>query len=258
MIAITAMPLWVSAVALVGVLTALAMCGPFLVRRYVDLHRLRANNEVAGFKFATLGVLYAVLLAFAVIVVWQKFDDADGAVTREAGAATTIYRLAAGIGDAAGATLRADMTDYLRAAIRDDWPAMARGMASPAANRALDKIYADLLTYTPADARGGAALADILRQLDGVTTARRERLALASGIVPGVMWLVLFGGALVTVGFTFFFGTENLRAQTLMTGALSLLIFSGLFIIVAIDHPFTGAVSVEPAPLAGVLRDFAR
>jgi hypothetical protein len=41
-----------------------------------------------------------------------------------------------------------------------------------------------------------------------------------------------------------------------MTGALSLLIFAGLLIIVAIDRPFTGSVSVDPAPLAAVLRDF--
>jgi hypothetical protein len=30
------------------------------------------------------------------------------------------------------------------------------------------------------------------------------------------MWVVLFGGAFLTIGFTFFFGAENLRAQSLM------------------------------------------
>ena len=79
---------------------------------------------------------------------------------------------------------------------------------------------------------------------------------MASGIVPGVVWLVLLVGAFVTIGFTFFFGTENLRAQALMTGALALLIFFGLLIIIAIDHPFTGTVSVEPEPLLTVLEDF--
>jgi hypothetical protein len=41
----------------------------------------------------------------------------------------------------------------------------------------------------------------------------------------------------VTIAFTFFFGTRNLRAQTMMTGLLALLIFSELLIIVAIDRP---------------------
>ena len=35
----------------------------------------------------------------------------------------------------------------------------------------------------------------------------------ADGIVPAIIWVVLFGGAFLTIGFTFFFGAENLRAR---------------------------------------------
>ena len=95
---LTTRPLWVLGL-LALLLTALAMCGPFLVRRYVTLERLTTNNEVAGFKFATLGVLYAVLLAFAVILVWERFNDAEHAVAAEAGSAATLYRLALSMGE---------------------------------------------------------------------------------------------------------------------------------------------------------------
>jgi hypothetical protein len=64
------------------------------------------------------------------------------------------------------------------------------------------------LTFTPGDSRGAVLLAEILHQLDLVTQARRARLVLASGIVPKILWLVLFGGAVLTIGFTLFFGTE--------------------------------------------------
>jgi hypothetical protein len=60
----------------------------------------------------------------------------------------------------------------------------------------------------------------------------------------------------VTVGFTFFFGTENLRAQALMTGALAALIFAGLLTIVAIDHPFAGTLKVGPDAVTAVIVDF--
>jgi hypothetical protein len=66
--------------------------------------------------------------------------------------------------------------------------------------------------------------------------------------------VVLFGGAFLTIGFTFFFGAENLRAQSLMTGALSILIFAGLLTVVAIDHPFAGTVKVGPGLLQPWLR----
>jgi hypothetical protein len=254
---LTFLPLWLSATLLVGLPTLLAMAGPILIRRRLSLERLRANNEVAGFKFATVGVLYAVLLAFAVIVVWEKFGDAEGHAADEAGAAVTIYRLSGGIEGDTGSQLRAAVSTYLSTAIADDWPAMERGEASPATTRALDAAYSTLLTFNPTDRRGSAVLTETLRQLDAVTQARRARLVVATGIVPGIVWFVLFGGAIVTVAFTFFFATDNLRAQTLMTGALTALIFSGLLVIVVIDRPFAGIVKVSPEALSAALHDFS-
>ena len=244
--------LWLSAILLVGLTTLVSMSGPIIVRRYVTLERLSTNNEVAGFKFATLGVLYAVLLAFAVIVVWERFNDAEKYVAQEAGAAATLYRLSKGIGEP-GAALQNKVTDYLEAAIDKDWPAMERRRPSPEVTHALNEVYATVLTVRAGDGRETAILSEILHQLDLVTESRRARLVMATGVVPGLVWLVLFGGAALTIGFTFFFGTENLRAQTMMTGALSVLIFSALLTILAIDHPFSGTVKVGPDALAAVL-----
>ena len=261
MMFLTTQSLWLAAFVLVGVTTAIAMASPVLVRRAFGLDKLSANNEVAGFKFATVGVLYAVLLGFAIIVVWEKFSDAESGVAQEAGAAATVYRLAAGIGDAPGdggpgTALRERLNTYVETVIHEDWPAMERGGASPAATRALDATYAAALSYSPNDRRGEAVLTEVLRQLDAMTQARRARLVLAAGIVPEIIWIVLFVGAVLVIGFTLFFGAENLFAQTLMTGVLTVLIFSGLLIIVAIDHPFAGSVKVTHEALSTVLENF--
>ena len=74
--------------------------------------------------------------------------------------------------------------------------------------------------------------------------------------MPGVLWFVLVGGAVLTIGFTLFFGAESLRIQALMAGILSFLIGSGLLVITAIEHPFTGTVKVQPQALSLVLQDF--
>jgi Na+/proline symporter len=250
-------PLWISAVILLVPTTLLAMAGPILVRRFFDFKQLRTNNEVAGFKFATVGVLYAVLLAFAVIVVWEKFNQAESDVAKEAGAAATVYRLIRGIDPEHAAAIRKATTDYLNSAIASDWPAMANGKQSRATTEALNEVYHATLKFHSFGGDEGLILAEILRQIDQISEARRERLVMADGIVPTVIWLVLFGGAFLTVGFTLFFATENLRAQVLMTGALSVLIFAGLLTVVAIAHPFAGTVKVGPEALASVVNDFA-
>lgn len=249
------LPLWAAAILLVVLPTIAAMCGPVLMRHRIGLEQLASNNDIAGFKFATVGVIYAVLLAFAVIVVWEKFSDAEIAVVQEAGASATIYRLTAGPDPEAVAT-RAAMSNYLRLAINRDWPRMATGNESREVTQALNALYAAALRLMVNGLRQPAIFAETFKQLDAVTQARRTRLHLATGIVPGIVWLVLYCGAVLTVGFTFFFGTENLAAQVMMTGILSIIVFMGLLVIVSIDHPFTGSVHVGSDPLQSVIEDF--
>ena len=253
-----AMPLWASITIVVALPTIIAMFGPAVVRRTVGLERLAANNEVAGFKFAVLGVVYAVLLGFAVIVVWEKFHDAESAVAQEAGTTTTLFRLSQGMTAQAGAAFRDRLDAYIYVAIQDDWPAMANGEMSPAATQAINDLYGAALAEHPADERAVAVLSQVLTQLNELTQARRIRLVLAQGSVPGVVWAVLAVGAVVTVGFTFFFGTPSLRAQGLMTALLALTIFMGLLVIMSINGPFTGGVSVGFEPLQTVLMEFGR
>ena len=252
---LSGLPLWIAAILLVVLPTIAAMCGPVLMRRQIGLEHLASNNDIAGFKFATVGVIYAVLLAFAEIVVWEKFSDAETAVVQEAGVSATLYRLAAGPEPAAVAT-RAALGNYLRLAIDREWPLMARKKESREVTQALDALYAVALRLTENGSRHPAIFVEIFKQLDAITQARRTRLHLATGIVPGIVWLVLSCGAVLTVGFTFFFGTENLSAQVMMTGILSVIVFMGLLVIVSIDHPFTGPVHVGSEPLQTVVEDF--
>jgi uncharacterized protein DUF4239 len=252
---LTSQSIWISGAIIVGGGTLLSMFGPALVRRYVALDRLTINNEIAGFKFATVGVLYAVLLAFVIIVVWEKFSEAEANVVREAGAAENLYRLSQGLGDFSGPDLRKSVAAYLKAAMADDWPDMDKGIvgAGGPAKQALDAIYRMVTVVN--DQRNRAVVAEIFTQLDRMTEARRSRLIAAEGAVPNVIWLVLLGGAAVTIAFTFFFGMESLTAQTVMTALLALLIFSELLVVIVIDRPFTGAVKVPPTALVEVLAD---
>jgi len=200
---------------------------------------------------------YAVLLAFAIVVVWEKFNDAENNVAREASAVATVFRLSEGLSPERRAAVRAAMTLYLKTAISKDWAAMERGTGDPEVTRALTDVYTTVLNARAGDRSNEFLLTEILRQLDEVSSARRSILVSADGNVPGILWFVLIGGAIVTVSYTFFFGTPNLHAQSVMTGALSALVFSGLLTAIVIDHPFAGPVKVEPEALVHVFEDFA-
>jgi len=124
-------------------------------------------------------------------------------VAQEAGAATTIYRLPEGLSAQPGTALRNAMTNYRNAVIARDWPAMGQGVTSGyrATRLALDGAYAALLAYPPSQPRAAVLESEILRQLDSITQARRARLIAAEGLVPSVIWPVLFGGAFIAIHF---------------------------------------------------------
>jgi Protein of unknown function (DUF4239) len=251
---LVSLPLWQLIFLIVVLPTAVAMAAQALIHQLVGVERLVKNNEIAGFKFATVGVIYAVLLAFTVIVVWEKFSAAENAVDQEAAAIASLFRYSEGKEPQAH-TLRMAIMDYASSTIHDEWRAMAHESESQYTTRALDALYSGALALGRTGTRETADMAEVFTQLDNITSARRIRLHLATGLVPSVVWASLYAGALLTVGFTLFFGSENLPAQISITGVLSVLVTLGLVVIISIDHPFTGPVSVQPDPLEAVVSE---
>jgi len=60
------------------------------------------------------------------------------------------------------------------------------------------------------------------------------------------MWSVMIVGAIITIGFSFLFGMENLWAQSFMVASLAGIITLVLLLIVALDHPYAGIITVTP------------
>jgi Ni/Fe-hydrogenase subunit HybB-like protein len=56
----------------------------YLVQRYWAHEKRREHTEVAGFIFAGVAVLYAVLLAFVVILGWETLNGAHATTYTEA------------------------------------------------------------------------------------------------------------------------------------------------------------------------------
>ncbi len=68
-----------------------------------------------------------------------------------------------------------------------------------------------------------------------------------------MIWLVLLVGGTITVSYAFFFGMKNIKAQYMITAALTVTIKLILFMIYILDHPFTGTSKVSTEPLKQVM-----
>jgi uncharacterized protein DUF4239 len=234
------------AILLVGALPALAVGGAMLVRRVVGPEVLERHNEVAGFIYAVIGVVYAVLLGFTAIIVWEQFRHAQHGVEREANALASLYRDAQVFPPDVRTQVEALLRAYARVVVEKEWPAMAEGKSSPEAWEAYNRLWRTYHEFRPQDDHQLAWYSESLQRMNELGDQRRDRLLSTRSGVPGVIWTVLLGAGAITIGFSFFFSTRNVRAQALMVAGLSVTIGVVLFSIFALERPFAGVTRIEP------------
>lgn len=238
---------WVVALGLVAVAEIYSIGLMLLFRTQMGAERLALNNEVAGFKFAVVGVFYAVLLAFVVVAVWEDYHETETAVRNEAKALSDLHQASYALPEDVGGTMRKHLVSYTRQVRDVEWEAMAKGQASTGAAKELHDLGETILQGKP-DQADVALYHHILDLLTIVNDNRNGRLDSADGSVPSVLWLVLIAGGAITLGYPSFFGSSNITAQTLMTAALAALVALTAFVAVVLDYPFTGDVRISRAP----------
>ena len=238
---------------IVAAYVGFSILGLFVIRAFFPTHKFKLHNDVAGSIFATLGVIYAVLLAFMVIVTWQNFDEANKNVAREANYLADLYRDSTPLPAAFRSELKTDLKNYVDNIINDEWPIMAKGERSAKVQAAQEKLWSLYSGFLPKNETAKVFFAESVKKLNEAVEMRRQRLLDAvTGIHPILYFVLIFGG-LLTVAYTLLFGSENFGPQLIMTSMLATLIALTLFTIMAFDYPFTGDISIKPDVFRTVL-----
>ena len=86
-----------NAAAVIGFSIFYASSGVVLVRRIVHGRISEGHNDLPVPIFQTAGTIYAVLLAFSVIAVWQSYGAARENEAEEASTLATLYRQTNGL-----------------------------------------------------------------------------------------------------------------------------------------------------------------
>ena len=232
---------------------AISIGGILLVRRFFDVKKLRGHNDIAGPVFSTLGVVYAVILAFVMVISWQNYDRASNDVVREANLYADIYRDFSGFPDPQRTQARETMDTYIRTVIEEEWPLLASGGHSRRAQEILAELWTMYAAFEPRTEVEIAFYREALAKMNLAGELRRMRLLEARTGIHPVLWFMLLAGGLLTITSTFFFGSEHLPAQLIITNLLSVLIALMLLTTLVLDYPFSGGVSIGPDAFQQVL-----
>jgi hypothetical protein len=214
-------------------------------RHFVKRHVREGHNEVLIPIFLTAGTIYAVLLAFVVIAVWEAHDAANANAAEEASTLATMYRQTTGMPPDERREMRGLLREYTEAVVSQEWQIQAKtGGASPNARHLVAETYRVFGRLTPAEASAPISV-EFLRAFSVVAADRNRRTLEADEQLPNILWFVLLLGAAIVIGMTFFLYMQVFWLHYVISGAMAFLIGTLLIMILLLNRPFTGPLAVD-------------
>ena len=230
-----------------------------LVMALAEGERARAFKAISPGMLPPLGIIFGLFVAFTAAQVWTDNDRANTAVDREASALRAVVVLAATFPGEPESRLRVLIRRHIEQAVTQEWPTMARGTASL---RFTPPLLVEALQLTLAlapDSEGQKnAQREIATALETAFDSRRQRIIISQSQVNLVKWLCLFVQAAAALFAIAMIHCDNRIASAITLGLFATGVAASVLLIASHDRPFTGEISVGPAPLLQVMPDANR
>ena len=244
---------WQLAFILTAFFALFSACGLIVVRRIISKHNLKVHNEIAGPIFGVMGTVYAVLLAFVVVITWENHDVTKQNIDKEVGALESLYVNAEAFQAPMKQELRADIGEYAEAIARDGWPKLKIGEESPIITAAIYKIAKLCASFEPKNKTEEIFLDKSIDRINELYELRGKRLRDSRNGIHPILWTTLIWGGVITIFISSIFESENRSLHIVTATSLSMLIVVALFIILELDFPFTGKLGIPPTAFQDLL-----
>lgn len=244
---IYSIPLPVLFLLIIAPCLAIGFGGAWLVRQ-LEWEVARDDNDAIVLTHAFAGVLYAVALGLLVVNVQSGYTEVKLVAMKEANSVEDMFINSQALSGQESAQIQKLVQTYLNAVI-DEWTTIGdqKDSALPS-HGLLEELTSSVLRYTPVTEKDFIIYSQMLAGLNDMLDMRRERLHLGRDGVGPVTWSVVTIGALITIGMTWFYQTNSPRTQYGLSCMMSVMFGLMIFLIVAMDHPLLGRLSVDSAP----------
>jgi len=245
---------------IVGGSALYAFVGVLLGRRLLHGRVQEGHNDVVVPMFLTAGVLYAVLLGFTVVALWEGYASASTNAAEEAAALVPLYRSTNGMPAVVGAKMRQHARVYVEEVVKDEWPTQAAsGKGSSKARKAIGDMFRAFGdgTISRQDKKDYPFIfSTFMQSVTAVTGMRNKRNIQANESMPWIMWLAAIVGAAVVVSMSFLLYMERPWPHIVMASSMAALIGLLLFICLVLSHPFSGPLAITPESFENTIAVF--
>ena len=235
--------------------------GVFLYRTFAQkwIHGRRSANEMIGLTLAAFSTLYGILLGLLAVEAYQDFAAVKDIVSKEALTVAALHRDFEGYPQPIRGELQDKLRDYAREAIETLHPADGASAVEAAHKSSpnLKALFDRVMGFQPALKSHETILAESFSRLNLLVEHRRYLIVAGDDGIPPELWRVVCLGAFLLLGLMCLFDME-LHVHLILSGAMALFLGSVVFLIAALDNPFSGGLTVSAAPLEAVLEMLTR
>lgn len=206
--------------------------------------RFPRSFEQAAFFGTQIWLAYTLILSLTAVGAWSEYQGASEKVSREVATVEVLQRRALLYPEPVRTELDTLVRHYARAVADEEWAEQRVGRHPSAAKRHFARLNLLLGEFEPTNLPDQMVHAETLRELTTASEARRARIHATTSALPGVVWLVMLVGAgLALAGATHFVRVDDVAAHLTLVALMAAFVGLVVFVTVALDHPFQGAVT---------------
>ncbi len=247
---------WSVAAAVCFVTVVIPLIGLYFFHKVVPWNVREEDTSMVGLSYALCGGIFAVVLAFVAVGVYEAMDKTTATAAAEANSLCNLVFDSAGMPGEVGSRVREEVDQYIDTVTEKEWPSQqAYHMAESNFQEGWKQvrvINTEIAAWEPATPGQASINADMVRLVNQLYSARRTRLLAASAHLPAAVWEMLVIGLLLVTVFIYLYGPHSFKIHMAVTGLTMLSIGLVFTLIISLDYPFRGALSVDDEAFKGV------
>jgi hypothetical protein len=219
--------------------------------KYFHSRDIEINDVISHFT-GIIGIFFGILIGLVAVGVWENYNSSQEKADAESGNALALYRDCSGLPFQVSKVIKDDIKIYLNNVIKKEWPQSKKGNIPLAALDDLNKIQQDLILFNPVTERDKIIYTLCLDKFSVLASSRRERVYATQNGLPPIVWAVTIIGCIVLISISWFFETDS-RLHIVMSLIVGILLSTVIFMIISLDWPFRGTLSIDTGSYKFVL-----
>jgi hypothetical protein len=249
-------PTWQVMIAVCAVLLIISLLGLIPFHRLVNWEAREHDTAMIGLSYALAGGIYAVVIAFVAVGTYESMDKAAAIASEEANALSGLAFISSGLPTELAEHVRADVSGYIEIVTKKEWPKQ-QAYEMDDANftegwTSLRKISLEVASFEPATPGGATTKLEMEHSVNDLFSARRARLLAANEHLPDAIWQMLIVGLVFVLFYIYLFGPHSYKIHMSVVGLTMISIGLVFSLIIALDYPFRGDLSVDDDAYIGV------